>query len=106
MPTKIKYKVYIFCSVEIISLIVLDVSEEEVYKIKQIFTNKEVFEIDHECISTLYVFQKNNIIFQTDLTSSSLSTITRYFENKNLMMPYDITTYEYDSYYDIFGFDL
>ncbi|MCM1579448.1 MAG: hypothetical protein NC078_11685 [Ruminococcus sp.] len=85
-----KNKIYIIHDVERILLASYDLSNAEVSKLVEICEQAEEFDIDPKYISTLYIFKKGRITFQTDLYPNELSGIIKYFQSRNIFKAQNI----------------
>lgn len=95
MSPRIHNKIYIVSEIERILLIALSVSEFETNQVMDIlaYTN-DTFEIPYDYISTIYVIRKEKIVFRKDLYTNELNMMIRYFNDKNLIIPYDINCFD------------
>ncbi len=95
MSPRIHNKIYIVSEIERLLLIALSVSEFETKQVMDIlaYTN-DTFEIPYDHISTIYVIRKEKIVFRKDLYTGELNTMIRYFNDKNLITPYDINCFD------------
>lgn len=101
MAPRIKNKIYLISEIERILLISLSISDFEIDRLVDIVSiYGDVFDIHPDHIATLYIFNKGSIVLQRDLYTSTFNAIVRYFNDQNLIIPYDIK--EYDKYHDIF----
>lgn len=101
MAPRIKNKIYLISEIERILLISLSISDFEIKQLVDIVSiYGDVFDIHPDHITTLYIFDKGNIVLQRDLYTNTFNAIVRYFNDQNLIIPYDIK--EYDKFYDIF----
>lgn len=92
---RIRNKIYLVSEIEMILLIALSISDLEVEKLIEILKPyQDTFDISPEHITTLYIFNKDKIIFRTDLYPGDMNMIIRYFNDVNLNPTYDITTYD------------
>lgn len=92
-------KIYIIYDVEHILLASYDLSNAEVSKLAQICTQAEEFDIDPKYISSLYIFKKGRIMFQTDLYPNELSAIIKQFQSRNIFKAQDIMTIEIHDFF-------
>lgn len=97
MVPKIKNKVYVVSDIENIQLIALSVSDFEIDRLKEIFAEHKIFDVTEESgidfIATLYIIEKEKITVETDIFPGGLSILQRYFNDVNLLKPYDIKEY-------------
>lgn len=101
MAPRIKNKIYLVSEFERILLIALSVSDLEIKKLIEVLEPyNDTFDIHPDYITTLYIFNKDKIIFRKDLYSNEFNMIVRHFNDINLIPAYDFTTY--DRFYDIF----
>lgn len=47
-----------------------------------------------EHISSLYIYDKEKLIFKTDLYPGEMAAFIKYFHSKNLIEDYDINEYD------------
>ena len=98
MVPKIKNKVYVVSDIENIQLIALSVSDFEIDRLKEIFAERKIFDVTEESgidfIATLYIIEKEKITVETDIYPRHMSILQRYFNDKNLLKPYDIKEYD------------
>jgi len=100
MPSTLPNKIYLVSEIERILLIVLGISEFEINQLIDILSPYiDTFDIHPDYITTLYIFQKRKLVFQKDLYTNEFNMIVRYFNERNLILPYDIK--EYDKYHDL-----
>lgn len=101
MAPRIRNKIYLVSEFERILLIALSISDLETEKLIEVLKPyKDTFDVHPDYITTLYVFNKEKIIFRKDLYPGEFNMIVRYFNDVNLNPVYDFTTY--DRFYDIF----
>lgn len=92
---RIRNKIYLVSEIERILLIALSISDLEVEKLIEILKPyQDTFDISPDYITTLYIFNKEKIIFRKDLYPGEMNMIIRYFNDVNLNPAYDITTYD------------
>lgn len=101
LPSSLPNKIYLVSEIERILLIVLGISEFETQQLIDILVPYiDTFDIHPDYITTLYIFQKEKLVFQKDLYTNEFNMIVRYFNERNLIYPYDIK--EYDKYHDLY----
>lgn len=98
MLPKIKNKIYIVSDIENIQLIALSISDFELDRIKEIFSDRIICNATEDSdigfIATLYIIEREKITLETDMCPRHMSLLQRYFNDVNLLKPYDIKKYD------------
>ncbi len=101
MAPRIRNKIYLVSETQRILLIALSISDFEVKQLIDILSPYiDTFDIHPDYITTLYIFEKEKIVFRKDLYPNEFNMIVRYFNDVNLNPVYDIKTY--NKLYDFF----
>lgn len=94
MAPRMKNKLYIIIGLNQITLMTLSISDWEVKQIMDMCDPSSQFDIPLEHIISLYIYDKEKLIFKTDLYPNELSIFVKYFHSKNLTKDYDINEFD------------
>lgn len=101
MKPRSKNKIYVISEIEQIHLIAFKVSDFEIKQLIRILEKCiDRFDLDPVHIATVYIFNRDKIVFRKDLFFNEFDMIIRYFNSRNLNPSYDIKEYnEFSEFY-------